>query len=92
MRLKKLSELIHKSADHPNLRSCRVTVHFCLAAEQKDGSSVPVPKSDFSVTREASLDGGSDYYLNPKDYEDPTDKKAKANALGKKAKLDEGVW
>ena len=36
IRLKKLSELIHKSAKHPNLQDCRVDVHFADIIDTDD--------------------------------------------------------
>lgn len=36
IRLKKLSELIHKSAEHPNLQDCRVDVHFADIIDTDD--------------------------------------------------------
>lgn len=65
MRQGKLSELIHNSAKHPDLRSCSVEVHF---QEIIDGDTPEkfdvVPNSRLVVSRQASRNNSSKYYIN----------------------------
>lgn len=65
IRLKKLSELIHKSADHPNLKECRVDIHFAdiIDDNSPDGFTV-VPNSEFVVSRAATHESQSSYRIN----------------------------
>jgi len=65
IRLKKLSELIHKSDMHRNLRECRVDVHFAeiIDGEERDSYHV-VPGSEFVVSRRATHESVSTYMLN----------------------------
>ena len=72
IRLKKLSELIHKSATHPDLSHCSVSVHFQLivdtpgaaADDGSDDSFTVVSGSAFTLTRSANKQSVSTYYLD----------------------------
>jgi len=68
LRLKKLSELIHKSEAYPDCEYCRVTVHFQRIIDTGDGDEDYdiVPGSEFQITREANKASTSKYYLNGK--------------------------
>ncbi len=68
LRLKKLSELIHKSEAYPDCEYCRVTVHFQRIVDTGDGDEDydVVPGSEFQITREANKASTSKYYLNGK--------------------------
>ena len=56
IRLKKLSELIHKSATQPNLTHCSVSVHFQLIRRQRPISQTATSQpSDDSYHRTAQL-------------------------------------
>ena len=66
LRLKKVSQLIHSSTEHPNCESCRVTVHFqhiTDTEDNEDGFEV-VDGSKFTVAREATQDNKSKYFYN----------------------------
>lgn len=67
MRLKKLSELIHKSAEYPNIKYARVSVYFKSIIDKSDGSFEEIPNSEFVLTREVNKNSSSKYYLNKKD-------------------------
>jgi chromosome segregation ATPase len=50
IRLKKMTELIHKSAAHPNLRFCEVTIHFQLVTDHAVRSPLlPPPTHHLSL-------------------------------------------
>ncbi|CAF0920816.1 unnamed protein product [Didymodactylos carnosus] len=57
----KLSTLLHKSADHPNVQSCSVTVYF--DAISIDGTEEQI---HFSIARIAYIDNSSQYKINEK--------------------------
>lgn len=74
MRLKRLSDLIHKSANHEDVMYARVSVYF---KEIKDNSNHNegneaeyenayeiIPNSEFSITREVNKSSHSKYYMN----------------------------
>ena len=68
MRFNKLSELIHRSAEYPDLEYARVSVFFQEIIDDKaseDDFSV-VPGSQVVVTRTASKSNISTYYVNDK--------------------------
>jgi len=65
IRLKKLSELIHKSAAHPNLTECRVDVHFAEIIDIDDVDAFRlVAGSEFVVSRLANHESKSTYKIN----------------------------
>ena len=68
IRLKKLSELIHKSAAHPDIAQCSVSVHFQLIVDTPHGASddsyAVLPQSAFTLTRSANRASTSTYYLD----------------------------
>jgi len=64
MRLKKVSELIHKSEQHPDLEYCKVTVHFVDVYHDDTDEEQVVPGSDLWVTRTATRNDISKYYVN----------------------------
>lgn len=64
MRLKKLSELIHKSAEYPNIRFARVSVFFKSIKDNPDGTFVEIPNTEFVLTREVNKSSVSKYFLN----------------------------
>ncbi|OWZ20701.1 Structural maintenance of chromosomes protein [Phytophthora megakarya] len=72
LRLKKVSELVHRSAGFPNLEMATVSVFFQEILDT-DGEAAPtdneanytvVPNSEFSVTRTATKSNVSKYYVN----------------------------
>lgn len=68
LRMKKLSELIHKSSTHPDLAYARVVVYFQLIfddEEDEDAFEV-VPNSEFSITRIAHSNNDSKYSVDAK--------------------------
>ncbi|CAO3598210.1 unnamed protein product [Absidia cylindrospora] len=66
MRQGKLSELIHNSAQHPNLESCSVEVHFqeIIDSDKQEGEFDTVPNSRLVVSRQASRNNNSKYFIN----------------------------
>lgn len=68
LRLNKVSELIHKSANYPNLEFARVSVHFQLIYddEESDDNYEVVPDSGFIVTRTVFKDNSSKYTKDSK--------------------------
>eukprot|EP00808_Paulinella_micropora_P002728 g12496.t1 len=68
IRLKKISELIHRSDQHQDLLECRVDVYFQTIlddTEDEEAYSV-IPNSELIVSRVATKDNSSRYYLNNK--------------------------
>ncbi|KAH9041388.1 RecF/RecN/SMC N terminal domain-containing protein [Lactarius pseudohatsudake] len=65
MRQGKLSELIHNSAEHPDLQECSVEVHFreIIDLPGPDAFTV-VPNSTLAVTRTAYKNNTSKYTIN----------------------------
>jgi structural maintenance of chromosome 4 len=68
MRLKKVSELIHKSASFPGLDFARVSVSFQLIYDVEDHEDDfdIVPGSEFVITRVAYANNSSKYTVNNK--------------------------
>ena len=68
MRLKKLSDLIHKSTDHTNLNYARVSVYFKEIKDIYDKNNninyEEVANSSFVLSREVNKNSVSKYYLN----------------------------
>ncbi|KAI6683699.1 hypothetical protein NL676_029612 [Syzygium grande] len=64
MRLNKVSELIHNSANHHNLDSAGVSIHFQEIVDLDDGGYEALPGSDFEISRVALRDNSSKYYIN----------------------------
>ncbi|XP_056161593.1 structural maintenance of chromosomes protein 4-like [Syzygium oleosum] len=64
MRLNKVSELIHNSANHQNLDSAGVSIHFQEIVDLDDGGYEALPGSDFEISRVALRDNSSKYYIN----------------------------
>lgn len=79
MRLAKVSDLIHKSSEYPDLDQARVSVYFQEIIDADDDATTTgaaasgidpadaytvVPGSQFVVTRTAQKNGASKYYLN----------------------------
>lgn len=68
LRLKKVSQLIHNSAFHPDCTKCAVSVYFQEIVDREgdeDGFDI-VPDSKFVVTREAFKDNTSHYIIDSK--------------------------
>jgi len=68
LRLKKVSQLIHNSAFHPDCTKCAVSVYFQEIVDREgdeDGFDI-VPDSKFVVTREAFKDNKSHYIIDSK--------------------------
>lgn len=63
MRLKRLSELIHHSQEHPNLTEASVEVHFQNIIDSEDSFSV-VPGSKLILTRIVHKNNTSEYKLD----------------------------
>jgi len=60
-----VSELIHKSAEYPELDMCRVSVYFQdIVDDGSEDAYTVVPDSQFIVTRTAHRNNSSKYYLN----------------------------
>ncbi|GMH39534.1 hypothetical protein BSKO_07432 [Bryopsis sp. KO-2023] len=64
LRLKKVSGIIHKSAKHPNFQYARVTVHFQEILDEESDNGDPIPGSEFSITRSATSENKSEYFIN----------------------------
>ena len=68
MRLSKLSELIHRSAAHPDCERAEVKVTFQDIEDHEDDADFfeVVPGSVFSVARRVNRSSQSQYYINGK--------------------------
>ena len=66
LRLSKVSELIHKSENHRNLDTAKVTVFFHQVVDIDADTYEEVPDSCFSISRTAHKNNTSNYYLNDK--------------------------
>ena len=66
IRSKKISVLIHDSEDHPNIRSCKVKVHFQEIIDEGEDNYRVVPDTHIVVARTAFKDNSSHYELNNK--------------------------
>lgn len=68
MRLKRVSELIHKSSRYPELKYARVSVYFQLIYDQESSEDdfELVPNSEFVISRIAYTDNTSKYTINNK--------------------------
>ena len=66
LRLKKVSQLIHNSTEHPNCTTARVTVTFAriIDTDDTDAGYTVVEGSEFTVAREAHKNNTSKYLLN----------------------------
>lgn len=67
MRLKKLSELIHKSTEHPNIKYARVSVYFKEIYDNEDGTYSDIPDSEFILSREVNKSSVSKYFIDRKE-------------------------
>ncbi|PYI32289.1 hypothetical protein BP00DRAFT_369355 [Aspergillus indologenus CBS 114.80] len=67
MRQGKISALIHNSANHPNLPSCEVEVHFQEILDLPNGTHEVVPDSQLIISRKAFRNNSSKYYMNAKE-------------------------
>jgi len=68
LRLKKVSQLIHSSTEHPNCKQCKVTVYFqdIVDNDKGDNGYAVVPGSEFVVQRTAFKNNSSKYTLDGK--------------------------
>ena len=66
LRLKKVSQLIHNSTEHPDCQKARVTVTFAriIDTDESDTGYRIVEGSQFTVAREAHKNNTSKYLLN----------------------------
>ena len=64
IRSKKISVLIHDSENHPNIRSCKVKVHFQEIIDEGEDNFRVVPDTHVVVARTAFKDNSSFYELN----------------------------
>mmetsp|Transcript_26034 Transcript_26034/g.46177 ORF Transcript_26034/g.46177 Transcript_26034/m.46177 type:complete len:1276 (+) Transcript_26034:21-3848(+) len=64
MRLKKLSDLIHQSREHPNLKHASVAVYFQDILDTGDQTFDVVPGSRLELKRKVKANGENSYYLN----------------------------
>merc|ERR1712062_383935 len=64
IRSKKISVLIHDSENHPNIRSCKVKVHFQEIIDEGEDNFRVVPDTHVVVTRTAFKDNSSYYELD----------------------------
>eukprot|EP01029_Cantina_marsupialis_P014094 TRINITY_DN3122_c0_g1_i1.p1 TRINITY_DN3122_c0_g1~~TRINITY_DN3122_c0_g1_i1.p1 ORF type:complete len:1282 (+),score=389.04 TRINITY_DN3122_c0_g1_i1:68-3913(+) len=63
LRLKKLSELIHRSDTYPSCESAEVAVNFAKINES-EGEHQPIPNSQLQISRRISKRDVSTYYIN----------------------------
>ncbi|KAJ5068621.1 structural maintenance of chromosomes protein [Anaeramoeba ignava] len=66
IRQSKLSELIHNSEQHQNIKQASVTVYFQEIIDESDDSYQVVENSQFWVQRVVKKKGGSSYFINDK--------------------------
>jgi len=66
IRLKKLSELIHNSTIAKDIKFCSVSVYFHSIIDKEDEAYDVVPNSEFVVTRTATDQSVSKYFINQK--------------------------
>ncbi|KAM9318432.1 structural maintenance of chromosomes protein 4 isoform 2-T2 [Pholidichthys leucotaenia] len=66
IRSKKLSVLIHSSDKHKDVQSCTVEVHFQKIIDKEGDDYEVIPNSKFCVSRTASKDNSSAYYIDGK--------------------------
>eukprot|EP00892_Ulva_mutabilis_P006901 jgi/Ulvmu1/4583/UM002_0312.1 len=66
LRLSKVSELIHKSTDHQDLKLARVSVFFEEVIDTGPEECEKIEGSDLVVTRTAHKNNTSEYFLNNK--------------------------
>lgn len=66
LRLNKISELIHNSAEYPDCNSASVSVYFQSIIDKPGNEYEVVPNSDFYITRTATRSNQSNYYINNK--------------------------
>lgn len=65
LRLNKVSELIHKSSNFPNLEYAKVSVSFQLIIDHDNSDSYDIiPNSEFIVSRTAFINNASKYTVN----------------------------
>jgi len=64
LRLKKLSELIHRSDEHPDCKFAKVTLHLCEIRDKEGDEFDVVRGSRFTVSRAVSKSSQSTYRLN----------------------------
>jgi structural maintenance of chromosome 4 len=67
LRLKKVSELIHKSSAFPNCQETRVDVFFADIIDKGEDDYDIVPNSQIVVSRYANKNNSSKYYVNNKE-------------------------
>ena len=67
LRLKKVSELIHKSSAFPNCQETRVDVFFADIIDKGEDDYEIVPNSQIVVSRYANKSNSSKYYVNNKE-------------------------
>ncbi|KAK9387473.1 RecF/RecN/SMC [Lipomyces mesembrius] len=67
MRQAKISALIHNSAQHPDLASCSVEVHFQDVVDNENATTTAVPDSKLVVCRRAYKNNTSKYSINDRD-------------------------
>eukprot|EP00924_Labyrinthula_sp_SR-Ha-C_P005132 snap_masked-scaffold_1-processed-gene-22.57-mRNA-1 protein AED:0.03 eAED:0.03 QI:0/-1/0/1/-1/1/1/0/1250 len=65
LRLNKVSQLIHKSSEHPNCNTARVTLHLVNILQNPDGSFEEVGEV-IELSREAYSNNSSQYFINGK--------------------------
>jgi structural maintenance of chromosome 4 len=66
LRLKKVSELIHKSSAFPDCKECRVDVHFADIVDKGEDQYEIVPGTELVVSRYANKQNASKYFINDK--------------------------
>lgn len=64
MRQDRLSDLIHKSEQFPNLNSCSVEVYFRYAVDKEDKKTEIIPDKELIVERKAFRNNSSKYFIN----------------------------
>jgi len=82
LRLKKVSELIHNSAEFPDCTYARVNVHFVNVRDDEEGDGVtPVPGTECVISRIANKNNSSTYKINNKNatFQDVADCLSKYN-------------
>ncbi|KJE90125.1 hypothetical protein CAOG_01474 [Capsaspora owczarzaki ATCC 30864] len=66
LRQKNVSELIHNSTNHKDLKYCRVSVHFHEIIDKAGDEYDVVPNSQFVVTRTGTKSNTSSYHIDTK--------------------------
>lgn len=64
IRSKNVAVLLHNSARYPNVKSCKVAVHFVQILDNPDGTFTKIPGTELLVERVAHKDSSSYYMID----------------------------